>query len=109
MLLYFLIPWSIINLVDYYLIRKGEYDVESFFLPTGGIYGHYNSAAVISYIVGFIVQLPFMSGALYTGFVAQWLGGVDIAWIVGSVITFVLYYQLVRRQESGMRYARRST
>ena len=104
-LLYFLIPWSIINLVDYYLIRKGEYDVESFFLPTGGIYGHYNSAAVIAYIVGFIVQLPFMSGALYTGFVARWLGGVDIAWIVGSVITFVLYHQLVRRQESGVTVA----
>lgn len=99
-LLYFLIPWSIINLVDYYLIRRGDYHVESFFLPTGGIYGHYNAAAVISYVVGFIVQLPFMSGALYTGFVARWLGGVDIAWIVGSAFTFVLYYQLVRRQES---------
>ncbi len=99
-LLYFLIPWSIINLVDYYLIRKAEYHVESFFLPTGGIYGHYNAAAVIAYIVGFLVQLPFMSGALYTGFAAQWLGGIDIAWIVGSLVTFAVYYQLVRRQEA---------
>lgn len=99
-LLYFLIPWSIINLVDYYLIRRAEYHVESFFLPTGGIYGHYNKAAVIAYIVGFLVQLPFMSGALYTGFAASKLGGVDIAWIVGSVVTYVVYLQLVRRQEA---------
>ncbi|MDO3402677.1 cytosine permease [Mycolicibacterium neoaurum] len=99
-LLYFLIPWSIINLVDYYLIRKGEYHVESFFLPTGGIYGHYNRAAVIAYVVGFLVQLPFMSGALYTGFAANWLGGVDIAWVVGSALTYVVYLQLVRRQET---------
>lgn len=34
-LLYFLIPWSVINLVDYYLIRKADYDVESFFRPDG--------------------------------------------------------------------------
>lgn len=98
-LLYFLIPWSIINLVDYYLIRKAEYHVASFYLPTGGIYGHYNKAAVIAYIVGFLAQIPFMSGDLYTGIIASWFGGVDIAWIVGSVVTYLVYLPLVRRQE----------
>jgi purine-cytosine permease-like protein len=34
-----LIPWTAINLVDYYLIRRGEYDVEAFFGPSGGQYG----------------------------------------------------------------------
>ena len=36
LLLYVLIPWTAINLVDYYLIRRGKYDVEAFFDPSGG-------------------------------------------------------------------------
>ena len=30
LLLYVLVPWTAINLVDYYLLRKGRYDVDSF-------------------------------------------------------------------------------
>jgi len=30
-LLFFFVPWSAINLVDYYLVRRGRYDVQSFF------------------------------------------------------------------------------
>jgi len=37
-LLFFLVPWSAINLVDYYLVKHGRYDVQSFFKPDG-IYG----------------------------------------------------------------------
>ena len=33
-LLYVFIPWSAINLTDYYLIKHGDYDVASFFSPT---------------------------------------------------------------------------
>src|SRR3954451_7053386 len=39
MLLYVLVPWSVINLVDYYLIKRAHYDVPSFFEARGGIYG----------------------------------------------------------------------
>jgi purine-cytosine permease-like protein len=37
-LLFFLVPWSAINLVDYYLVKHGRYDMQSFFKPDG-IYG----------------------------------------------------------------------
>src|ERR1700731_1995069 len=37
-LLFFFVPWSAINLVDYYLVKHGRYDVQSFFKPDG-IYG----------------------------------------------------------------------
>jgi purine-cytosine permease-like protein len=30
-LLYVLVPWTAINLVDYYLVAHGEYHVESFY------------------------------------------------------------------------------
>ena len=33
-LLFFFVPWSAINLVDYYLVRRGRYDVASFFTRT---------------------------------------------------------------------------
>src|ERR1700744_3901383 len=34
-LLFVFIPWSAINLADYYLVKHGEYDVKSFFTPNG--------------------------------------------------------------------------
>ena len=39
LLLYLLVPWTAVNLVDYYLIRFGHYDVPSFFSSDGGVYG----------------------------------------------------------------------
>jgi len=38
LLLYVLVPWTAINLVDYYLLRHGHYDVDAFFRHDGGIY-----------------------------------------------------------------------
>jgi NCS1 family nucleobase:cation symporter-1 len=34
-LLVIFIPWSAINLTDYFLVRRGHYDVASFFIPNG--------------------------------------------------------------------------
>src|SRR5277367_1490607 len=74
-LLYVLVPWTAINLVDYYLLRHGKYDIASFFRQDGGIYGRVNAPAVICYGVGILVQLPFIAAApLYMGIVAKSLG-----------------------------------
>ena len=37
-LLYFLVPWTAVNLVDYFFVRKGHYAIPHFFTPNG-IYG----------------------------------------------------------------------
>ena len=95
-LLYFLIPWSVVNLADYYIVRKGDYDVDSFFKRDGGIYGLFDWPALIAYIIGVLVQIPFMATTFYTGPVATALGGVDTAWIVGTIATLVIYLVLVR-------------
>jgi NCS1 family nucleobase:cation symporter-1 len=97
LLLYVLVPWTAINLVDYYLIQHGRYDVQSFFRRDGGIYGRFNVAAVACYVIGVAVQLPFMSTTLYTGIVAAALKGSDLSWIVGLAITAPLYYVWARR------------
>jgi NCS1 family nucleobase:cation symporter-1 len=100
LLLYVLVPWTAINLVDYYLLRHGHYDVESFFRHDGGIYGRVNGVAVGCYLLGILVQLPFIDTPLYHGPVARATGGVDLSWIVGLAITSPAYYWLSRRSEA---------
>jgi NCS1 family nucleobase:cation symporter-1 len=96
LLLYVLVPWTAINLVDYYLLRRGDYDVASFFRQDGGIYGRVNVPAVTCYVLGILVQLPFIASSLYTGAAARALGGVDLSWIVGLAVTAPVYFGVAR-------------
>jgi NCS1 family nucleobase:cation symporter-1 len=95
-LLYVLVPWTAINLVDYYLLRHGDYRVEDFFRRDGGVYGRFNWAAIGCYIAGTLVQIPFSSTALFMGPVAGAMGGVDLSWIVGLLVVAPLYYFVAR-------------
>ena len=99
LLLYVLVPWTAINLVDYYLLRHGVYDVASFFRQDGGIYGRVNGAAVICYAVGILVQLPFIASPLYVGPIARAIGKIDLSWIVGLSLTSPAYYWLAKRSQ----------
>ncbi len=98
MLLYVLVPWTAINLVDYYLIAHGKYDVPSFFRRDGGIYGYFNSRAIFCYVLGIVVEIPFMATAIFTGPAANALGGADISWIVGLIVVSPVYYLMSRTQ-----------
>jgi NCS1 family nucleobase:cation symporter-1 len=100
LLLYVLVPWTAINLVDYYLLRHGHYDVASFFRRDGGIYGRVNAVAVQCYLIGILVQLPLVATPLYTGPLARAMGGIDLSWIVGLAVTGPGYYWLARRSQS---------
>ncbi|MCX2750166.1 cytosine permease [Arthrobacter sp. MI7-26] len=91
-LMYVLVPWTAINLVDYYLLRHGDYRVEDFFKRDGGVYGRFNWVAIWSYVAGALIQVPFTSTAIYTGPLAAAMGGVDISWIVGLAVVAPLYY-----------------
>ena len=89
-LLYVFIPWSAINLTDYYLVKHGNYDVESFFTPDGR-YGGYLWRGLIAYVVAVAVQVPFIDQSFYTGPLVKPLGGIDISWVVGGVAGVVCY------------------
>lgn len=91
LLLTMFIPWSIINLIDYYLISKERVDIPALYDPEGR-YGSYNIPALTCYITGIIVQIPFLNLAFYEGFIARMLGGADISWIVSLVVTAIFYY-----------------
>ena len=53
----FLIPWSAINLVDYYFIRKVRYHQERLFHPDSR-YGAFNTVGLVSYVIGWACQVP---------------------------------------------------
>ncbi len=90
-LLYFLIPWTAINLTDYYLVRHGKYDIPSLF-ETRGRYGAVSWAALGIYVLTVLVELPFMNSSFFEGPIAKAIGGGDIAWIVGLILASGLYY-----------------
>lgn len=99
LLLAVFVPWSAINLVDYYLISKERVDIPALYDPNGR-YGAYNWVALSCYIIGILVQIPFLNQAMYQGFLSQMLGDADISWIVSLIVTSLLYYVLARRSQS---------
>jgi nucleobase:cation symporter-1, NCS1 family len=104
-LLFFFVPWSIINLIDFYLVKRGQYDVQSFFTPRGA-YGGWRIGAIVSYLIALAAQVPFLEQTLYTGPMVKVLGGADISWIVGWVVAGVCYLiscRLVRKSPAPRR------
>ncbi|GGA71112.1 allantoin permease [Pseudoclavibacter endophyticus] len=91
LLLYVLIPWSAINLADYFILRKGHYAVDEMFVRKGGLYGEWNRVGLLCYLIGLVVQIPFMVTTLYTGPLAAPLGFVDVAWMVGFIVPAAVY------------------
>jgi len=84
-LLFFFVPWSVINLIDFYIVKKGRYDVRSFFTPHG-VYGGWRWVAILPYLIALAAQVPFLDQTLYVGPMVKVLGGADISWIVGFVV-----------------------
>ena len=99
-LLFVFIPWSAINLVDFYFVKHGDYDVPSFFTPKG-IYGGWLWRGLVPYFLAVALEVPFINQTLYTGPLVKSLGGVDISWIVGGVSAVVLYLIAVRLPVGG--------
>ena len=95
-LLLLFIPWSAVNLADYFLVRHGEYDVASFFAP-GGVYGRFAWRGLLAYLAGLAVEVPFTSQPDYSGPLVKPLGGADISWLVGWITAAALYLYLASR------------
>ena len=94
-LAYFLIPWTAINLADFYLVRKEQYDIAAIFDPKG-VYGGVNWRAAGAYAIAVLAEIPFMSTTFYTGALVGDLGGADVSWLIGLVLAAVLYTAAMR-------------
>jgi nucleobase:cation symporter-1, NCS1 family len=100
LLLYLFTPWTAINLVDFYVVRKGHYSIREIFNPAG-MYGQWNWRGLSAYLVGFVVMIPFFSTDQWRGPVAQALGGADIAMLVGLPVAAGVYLLLCRSIDLG--------
>ncbi|MGY6158519.1 purine-cytosine permease family protein [Paraburkholderia strydomiana] len=89
-LLYLFTPWTAINLVDFYFVRKTEYSVREIFNPRG-LYGRWNWRGMGAYFIGFAAMLPFSSTGFYVGPIARMLGNIDIGMVIGLVVSAAVY------------------
>lgn len=94
-LLYVLVPWTSVNLVDYYLVRRGRYAVAEMFRPHG-IYGAWGWRGITAYVVGIVAMIPFVVTTWFVGPVAAAIGGVDVALFVGLIASAIAYVLLAR-------------
>lgn len=95
-LTYLFIPWTSINLVDFFFVRRGQYVVKEIFNPRG-IYGRWGWRGNLSYGIGLACMAPFMViTGLYVGPLAENLGGVDYSIFIGLPVSGALYRLFAR-------------
>ena len=88
---YLFTPWTAINLVDYFFVRRGVYVIAELFKPDG-IYGRWGWRGNAAYLITLAAMVPFMVTEPYTGIAAARLGGVDLSIFVGLPLGGGLYW-----------------
>jgi NCS1 family nucleobase:cation symporter-1 len=89
------VPWTSVNLVDYYFVRRGRYAVREIFVP-GGVYGTWGWRGLAAYSIGIVAMIPFVVTVWFTGPIAAAMGGVDIALFVGLIVSALAYVVMAR-------------
>jgi purine-cytosine permease-like protein len=97
-LVYLFTPWTAINLVDFFFVRKGRYSIRAMFMADG-LYGRWNWRGLASYAIGFIAMIPFFKTQLFVGPVAKALGGADISMLIGLPVSAAVYLLLCRSMD----------
>ncbi|GCE16001.1 purine-cytosine permease family protein [Tengunoibacter tsumagoiensis] len=114
LLTYLWVPaWAAVLLVHFFLLHQGSYDVEGLTRGAAGPYWFRSGIfwpALCSWLIGFVVTIPFISSAPFPWLAQPWqgplahmLGGMDVSGIVGALVSGGLYYYLGRtrfRQQS---------
>jgi Purine-cytosine permease and related proteins len=96
LVLYFFIPWTAVNLTDYFIVRRGHYAIAEIFKPRG-IYRRWGWQGIAAYLIGFVCMAPFFDVAgFYEGFISKAMGGVDISLFIGLPISAGLYWIFTR-------------
>jgi purine-cytosine permease-like protein len=101
LMLYLLVPWTALNLVDFFFVRRGHYAITDIFSPEG-VYGAWAWRGLTAYAVGLAAEIPFMVlppiGSIhYTGYFASHVtNGVDYSWLVGLIVSGLVYLVLSR-------------
>jgi NCS1 nucleoside transporter family len=103
-LLLWMSPWAGVILADFFLKRKGQIDVaELYRSPETSAYGDINWGAMIAFFAGLAAGWSVedgLVGALQGPISLNLLGGADLSWLVGIVVSGGLYLLLGKRATS---------
>ena len=102
-LLLWMSPWAGVALADFFIKRKGKIDVaELYRSPETSAYGDINWGAIVAFLVGLVAGWSVEDGLVgpLQGPLSGMLGGADLSWLVGIVISGGLYLVLGRRVTS---------
>ncbi|MGW1563056.1 purine-cytosine permease family protein [Streptomyces sp. NPDC002144] len=94
-LAYLFTPWTAINLVDYFFVRRGAYSIREIFNPRG-MYGRWGWRGNLAYLIALAAMIPFVVTTPFTGFAASALDGVDCTMFVGLPVAGLSYLLLCR-------------
>jgi purine-cytosine permease-like protein len=101
-LLYLFTPWTAVNLVDYFLVRKGHYAIREIFKPRG-LYGQWGWRGISGYAAGFVAMIPFMVVGTpdtkfewWIGPIARDLSFTDLSIFIGLPVSSIVYMLLAR-------------
>jgi nucleobase:cation symporter-1, NCS1 family len=95
-MLYLIVPWTAVNLVDYFFVRRGRYAITDLFTPSG-IYGAWGARGLIAYAIGLVAMVPFfVVPGVFSGPLVAAVGGVDISAVVGLLVSGLAYFALTR-------------
>ncbi|MDF3336916.1 cytosine permease [Mycolicibacterium septicum] len=98
LMLFLLVPWTAVNLTDFFFVRRGQYAITDLFSPRG-VYGRWAWRGIAAYFLGFATMIPFAVLPFYTGPIGAWLGGIDISWLAGLAASALLYFVFSRGQD----------
>lgn len=90
-ILFFIVPWSVINLTDFYLLKRQNYKPDDF-INKNGIFGKLRTSSLAIYLLSIISQIPFINNGIYQGPVSKMMDGLDLAWVIGIILSFSFYY-----------------
>ena len=94
-MLYLLAPWTAVNLTDYFFVRRGHYAIADLFTPNG-IYGAWSWRGLTAFLVGVAAEIPFVDLPFFVGPAAAAMGEVDIAFIIGLLVSGLVYVAVTR-------------
>jgi len=94
-LAYLFTPWTAINQVDFFRVRRGNYVISEIF-RADGIYGRWGWRGNVAYLVALAAMVPFMVTIPFTGFIARAAGGVDHSIVVGLPVAGLFHLVLCR-------------
>ncbi|WP_083166066.1 purine-cytosine permease family protein [Mycobacterium aquaticum] len=104
LMLFLLVPWTAVNLTDYFFVRRGEYAITDLFTPAG-VYGGWSWRGIVAYFAGFAAMVPFAVLPFFTGSLGSLLGGIDISWLAGLLVASALYYAFTRNLDRSAEHA----